>query len=316
MTVSALARMAVAVAAAVTAASGVAGCAGSSTTPGPASSAVVGPSVAASAPAAAPSVEVPRCQPVHLPAWNTANFRDPTHTTNPWIPLVPGTQLTSQGQSIENGRPVAHQIVFTPTDLVKVLDGVVTRVAWEVDTDNGVLAESELVFFAQDNDGNLWTLGEYPEEYRNGKLSGAPRAWAAGVAGAGAGVAVRGTPAVGGGEYLQGISPSVEFLDCAKDVKSNQRVCVPAGCYDNVLVVDERSPEEPDSGVQRKYYASNVGSIRVEAIGDPEGETLALTRVSQPSGTVLDTARAEALRLDQRAGQSSAFRAIPPAHLP
>jgi len=62
-------------------------------------------------------------------------------------------------------------------------------------------------------------------------------------------------------EYLQGISPQVDFLDCAKDVSTAQHVCVPTGCYDNVRVVDERSPEDPSSGIQRKSYVAGVGNI-------------------------------------------------------
>ncbi len=281
--------------------------------PPPASAAVAAPTVIAPP---APPVAVPTCQPVHLPPWNPGNFRDPTTVTNTWMPLVPGTQFTEEGSSNINGKPTEHKIVFTVTDLVKEIDGVRTLVGWDVDTDKGVLAESELVFFAQDNDGNVWTVGEYPEEYKAGKLTGAPYAWAAGVAGAEAGVQIRSKPAVGAGEYLQGISPSVEFLDCAKDVSTGQHTCVPAGCYDNVLVVDERSPQDPDSGVQRKYYAPHVGYVRVEAVGDPEGETLVLTTVSPPSAATVAAARAEALKLDGRARQTAAYKATAPAHTP
>jgi hypothetical protein len=281
--------------------------------PAPAAPAATAPPTPA-APPPAPPVTVPTCEPVHVPPWNPANFRDPTKITNPWMPLVPGTQFTAEGSSNIGGRPTEHKIVFTVTDLVKEIDGVQTRVGWDVDTNKGVLAESELVFFAQDNDGNVWTVGEYPEEYANGKLTGAPKAWAAGVNGAEAGVQIRGKPAVGAGEYLQGISSSVEFLDCAKDVSTGQHTCVPAGCYDNVLVVDERSPQDPDSGVQRKYYAPAVGYVRVEALGDPEGETLMLTRIAQPSTGTLDTARTEALKLDQRARQGAVYKNTAPAH--
>lgn len=264
----------------------------------------------------APPVAVPTCEPVHVPPWSPANFRDPTTVTNSWMPLVQGTQFTEEGSSNVNGKPTEHKIVFTVTDLVKQIDGVQTLVGWDVDTDKGVVAESELVFFAQDNDGNVWTVGEYPEEYKAAKLTGAPYAWAAGVNGAEAGVQIRSKPAVGAGEYLQGISPSVDFLDCAKDVSTGQHTCVPAGCYDNVLVVDERSPQDPDSGVQRKYYAPHVGYVRVEAVGDPEGETLMLTKVSPPSSATLATARTEALKLDERARQTAVYKGIASAHTP
>lgn len=289
--------------------------AGTAPSPAPTSSSAVAPATAATTPPTAAPVPVPRCEPVRVPPFDPANFRDPTRVDNRWMPLVPGTQFTLEGRANTGGRVLPHQIVLTATDLVKEIDGVRTLVAWDVDTDKGQLAESELAFFAQDNDGNVWTLGEYPEIYRDGKLTGAPDTWIAGVSRAEGGVQVRSEPTVGGGEYLQGISPDIEFLDCAKDVKTGERTCVPTGCYDNVLVVDERSPLEPDSGVQRKFYAPGVGNVRVEAVGDPEGETLVLVKVAPPTPQSLAGARAEATALDERAFQQAAvYRGIPPAH--
>jgi hypothetical protein len=102
-------------------------------------------------------------------------------------------------------------------------------------------------------------------------------------------------------EYLQGWSPEIEFLDCAKVSKMQQRTCVPSGCYDDVMVIDERSPLEPESGYQVKYYEPGVGNVRVGAVGDPEGETLVLSKVSQLSPEDLAKARRDAMKLEQRA---------------
>jgi hypothetical protein len=64
--------------------------------------------------------------------------------------------------------------VTTVTDLSKVIDGVRTLVILETDYTAGQLSEPELAFFAQDNAGNVWLVGEYPEEYENGKFDKAP----------------------------------------------------------------------------------------------------------------------------------------------
>ena len=40
-----------------------------------------------------------------------------------------------------------------------------------------------------------------------------------------------------------------------------QKTCVPVGCYENVMIIDERSPLEPESGHQLKYYAPGVGTV-------------------------------------------------------
>jgi len=42
-----------------------------------------------------------------------------------------------------------------------MIAGVQTLVLWERDYIAGELGESEIAFFAQDNAGNVWELGEY-----------------------------------------------------------------------------------------------------------------------------------------------------------
>jgi hypothetical protein len=245
-------------------------------------------------------VAVPTCEPVSTSPVQTADFPAPTKIDSKWMPLPAGTRWVLEGRANRDGSVRPHQISFTVTDLTKVIDGVPNVVTWDVDTGaQGVLQEAELAFFAQDADGNVWNFGEYPEEYQNGKFSGAPSTWIAGQAKAEPGVQVPVKVQPNKPEILQGLSPDVQFLDCAKDVKTGERVCVPAGCYDGSRLVDERSPLNPDSGVQRKTYAPGVGNVRVEAIGDPEGETLVLISRTTLSPAELAKADAEAKKLDQ-----------------
>ena len=117
-----------------------------------------------------------------------ARFDDPTHIDNRWLPLKPGTQLVYEGSAIvdEGGRQ-PRRVVTTVTDLSKVIDGVRTLVISERDSTAGQLSEPELAFFAQDDEGNVWLVGEYPEEYEDGKFDKAP-AWISGQKGARAGI--------------------------------------------------------------------------------------------------------------------------------
>lgn len=267
------------------------------------------PPASAAAPAPAPGrppVAIPTCGPVKVPAFDTTNFPDSTKIDNKWFPLAPGTQFVMEGTANRDGGVLPHQIVSTVTDFTKVINGVATVVIWEVDRDKGTLVESELAFYSQDRDGNVWAFGQYPELYTGGNFTGAPKTWFAGLSGADAGVLVRGEPHAGSAEYLQGVAPDVEFLDCAKDVKTGERTCVPTNCYDGVVVVDERSGEDPSSGVQRKYYAPGVGGVRVEAVGDPEEETLVLAKLVAPNPDTLAAARQGALDLEKHAYQISA----------
>jgi len=261
------------------------------------------------------------------PPCNTAapfsafSFNDPTKINNNWSPLIPGTQFTLNGQADRGGGLLPHEVVTTVTDLTKVIDGVRTVVILEKDLNEGILQEAELNFQAQDSAGNIWNMGEYPEEYENGKFDGAPDVWIAGLDDAHPGNSMIGNAQLGTPEYLQGWSPEIEFLDCAKVFMMQQHTCVPAGCYNDVMITDERSPLEPESGHQRKFYAPGVGNVQVGAIDDPEGETLVLTKISELNPEELTKAREEALKLEKNAYKvNSVYRKTqpipPPAVVP
>ncbi|HJV12742.1 MAG TPA: hypothetical protein VJ625_02530 [Propionibacteriaceae bacterium] len=256
-----------------------------------------------------------QCKPVT--PFSATNFSNPTKIDNKWNPLVPGTQFTMNGVADRGGGLLPHQIVTTVTDLTKVINGVRAVVLLEKDINEGELQEAELRFEAQDNAGNIWNLGEYPEEWEDGKFHAAPDVWLAGLAEAEPGNSMVGNPQLGTPEYLQGWAPEIEFLDCATVSKMQQRTCIPVGCYEGVMIIDERSPLEPDSGYQRKFYAPDVGNIHVTAVDDPEGETLVLSKVSQLSREQMAKAREEALQLEKRAYKGNAvYRQTQPADPP
>src|SRR5215217_1723600 len=232
-----------------------------------------------------------------------------THITNQWLPLRPGLQLTYKGSAIPEGEKtrVKRRVVSTVTDLSKFIDGVRTLVIWEKDYTAGKLGESEIAFFAQDKAGNVWLLGEYPEEYENGKFVDAPT-WISGQKGARAGIAMLANPKVGSADYAQGFAPApVEFKDRARVYKKGQKTCTPLKCYQDVLVIEEF--EKGVAGVfHLKYYAPNVGLVRVgwRGANEVEKETLALVKRQQLGTKALKKADKEALRLDKNAYKRSA----------
>jgi hypothetical protein len=233
--------------------------------------------------------------------FDSDNFNNSTKIDNKWHPLAPGTQFTYEGRSNRGFGRLPHRVVFTVTDLVKEVNGVRSVVLWDRDINAGKLLEGELAFHAQDDDGNVWLLGEYPEEYEDGKVAGAPDTWLAGVGDAKAGVLMRAHPRVGTSSYRQGLVPSIEFGDVAKVAKTGQRNCVPVGCYDNVLVTDETNPYEPTDGHQLKYAAPGVGDIRAAPRGGKEKEVLVLIEVRRLGPKEMAKVRQEALKLDKRA---------------
>jgi hypothetical protein len=232
-------------------------------------------------------------------AFDPGQFGSSTVIDNQYLPLTPGTQLVLEGRASRTGMPLPHTVTFTVTDLIKVIDGVRSRVMWDVDVSDGEVVEAELAFFAQDDAGNVWNLGEYPEEFEDGFFLGAPNTWIAGLEDAEAGIHMLAQPKVGA-SYLQGLAPKIAFLDCATVFAEGLRVCPPFACYDNVLETHERSPLDPTGGVQTKSHAPDVGIVQVGALNDPEGETLVLVDRVQLDQASMDAVRQEALKLDQR----------------
>lgn len=232
--------------------------------------------------------------------YNADKFSTPLRINNKWLPMRPGTQLTLQGVSEVTGKRLAHTVTTTITDLTKVVNGVKSRVIYEVDRSDGVKAEAELAFFAQDEKGRVWNLGEYPEEYEDGEFVGAPSTWIAGLRGAEAGIHMLASPHRTKRHYLQGLAEHVEFLDCAKVIAEDEQVSVPAGDFSRVLVTDEISPfDGPKAGSQQKYHAAGVGVVHVGFKDDPEGELLDLVEVKKLSKAEMRTIRKKAMKLER-----------------
>jgi hypothetical protein len=240
-------------------------------------------------------------------------FSAPLTIDNPMFPLVAGTQFVYQGRIVEGGVSKPHSVVFTVTDVSKMVDHVRTVVAWDRDFLEGRLQEQELAFFAQDDKGNVWNFGEYPEEYENGKFAGAPSTWIRGTAGAYGGIHMLSQPRVGA-SYQEGLVPAIQFDDVSLVARTGQATCVQAGCYRQVLVVDETSPDDPTSGHQIKYYSPRAGLVRVAARGGDSQEFLTLAAVRHLGGPAMAKIRGAALAMDRRAYRvSKVYRVTKPA---
>jgi hypothetical protein len=238
--------------------------------------------------------------------FTAANF-DQSSTTinNEWLPLKPGTRMTWEGTALDDeGDKEDIRVVRTVTDLTKVIDGVRTVVCWEEDYADGELAESELIFFGQDKEGNIWHFGEYSEEWDEGTIEASP-SWIHSVTDGRAGIMMKAKPALGAPSYSQGWSPSLPWTDRAFVYQVGEKTSVPYGSFEDVLVIDETDKEEPNSH-QLKFYARGVGNVRVGWRGDPAGqEELGLVNVEQLSAEALADARNQALAMEQRAYKRS-----------
>ena len=249
-------------------------------------------------------------------AFDVGAFDRSIQIDNAWMPLKPGTRFVYEGTTIEDdGTAVPHRVVIHVTDLTKVIGGIRTLVTWDLDYSDGELVEAELAFFAQDTSGTVWRVGEYPEEYEDAKFVAAP-AWIHGLEGARAGIMMPAAPRLGTPSYAQGWGPAVNWTDRGQVDQVGQKTCVPAGCYEDLLVIAETSAQEADAQ-QLKYYARGVGNVRVgwRGAGEKTKETLELTKVERLNATALADVRAKALAMEQSAYRRSkaVYAHTPPA---
>ncbi len=202
---------------------------------------------------------------VLAPVLDPTNFTSPIQ--NPYFPLVPGTTYFYEAQTGDGLLRTEVSVTSSTKNIEGVIAVVVHDVVW-LDVDNGptVLIEDTFDWYAPDNSGNVWYLGEATVEHLyddDWNLIGtsADGSWEAGVAGADAGLIMLASPSPGL-SYRQEFAAGVAE-DLAKIERLNAKVSVPYGTFSDALVTKEWTPLEQGS-VERKYYVEGVGLVLVE----------------------------------------------------
>jgi hypothetical protein len=229
------------------------------------------------------------------------NFVDPRVGSNKWLPLKPGTQWVRDGTTLVGNRKVPHKVLSTVTDVIRVINGVKTVAVFDHSVDSGQVVQQSLDYFAQDRSGNIWDFGAATEQYETGRFVTVDEAWVAGVDGAKPGILMPANPTSSTPPWAIA-QPPKEDGDAAAFQRMQKRECVPFGCFDNVLVVEEGKKSALNN--EYKYYALGVGQIRNEPLGSSRHqdiETLVNFTMLSPAG--LTEASNEALRIDAEAAR-------------
>jgi len=197
--------------------------------------------------------------------FDNAVFSNPTQIDNTYLPIVPETTHTYQSDT-EDGN---ETIIVAVLDETKVVAGVTSVVVQDSVYLDELLVEDTLDWFAQDDDGNIWYMGEESISYEyddDGNLidTSDEGSWQAGVGGAVAGILFKGTPIVGD-TYQQEFLPG-EAEDMAEVVALDVTVTLADGTvYTGCVKTQEWNPLEIDSD-EYKYYAPGVGLVSEEDI--------------------------------------------------
>ncbi|MEK6276228.1 MAG: hypothetical protein AABM30_12990 [Actinomycetota bacterium] len=192
-----------------------------------------------------------------------------TEIDNPYWPMAPGDKWVY--------REGEQRVEVTVTNRTKVIGGVEARVVHDVVTVDGKPREDTFDWYAQDKSGNLWYLGEDTKEFENGKVVSTKGSWEAGVDGAQAGILLPAEPKAGmtyRQEYYKG-----EAEDAAQVLSVDEKVEVPFGAFDHVLLTKDYTPLDP-SLLEHKFYARGVGPVLAIGIagGFDREELLRYTR--------------------------------------
>ena len=193
-------------------------------------------------------------------------FSHPRDITNPLLPLAYLKQDILEGS--EGGMKVRIERTILPNKHKKFeIAGqtIDTLVMEDREIKNGALEEVTLDYFAQDDEGNVYYLGEDVNEYdEKGKVKGHSGAWLFGKDTQHVGVIIPAHPKVGDKFMSEDVNKEIREDD--EVVAVGETVSVPAGKFENCVKVKEVLA---DGEIEFKYYAPGVGVVReVPAGGD------------------------------------------------
>lgn len=189
------------------------------------------------------------------PVIDPANFVE--GVDNPFFPLVPGTKTVFEGDSERTEVVVTHET----REILGVSCVVVRDTVWEDEE----MIEDTFDWYAQDNEGNVWYMGEDTKEYEGGDVVSTEGSWEAGVDGAKPGVIMWADPQPGDPyfqEYYEG-----EAEDMAQVIS-----VVDPGTGGAFLITREWTLLEPGVAEQ-KYYVKGIGEVLEVMVEGGEGRS-------------------------------------------
>ena len=181
-------------------------------------------------------------------------FSHPRAITNPYLPLASLKQDILEDKSERVERTAKPEIRKTFEIGGQTVESLCVEDR-EFDA-AGNLKEATLDYFAQDDDGNVYYLGEDVNTYTDGKISGHSGAWLLGKDTKIPGVLLPAHPKVGdkfSSENVPGITREDDEV-----VSVSETLTVPAGTFHDCVKVKEKAS---DGDVEYKFYAPGTGVI-------------------------------------------------------
>jgi hypothetical protein len=183
---------------------------------------------------------------------------------NPYYPLPVGRTWVYKG--VRDGQTQTDTVTVT-SDTKVVAEGITARVVSDVATHGTTVLERTFDWFAQDNHGNVWYLGEDTTAYLpNGRIDKSG-SWEAGVKDGEPGIIMLANPQVPDAyrqEYLQGKAEDTAWI-----INQGGSITVPFGTVDHVLTSLEFARIEPGV-IDQKIYGPGIGILTETALTGPQ----------------------------------------------
>jgi hypothetical protein len=192
-------------------------------------------------------------------------FSHPRNVTNPYFPLATLKQDILEGTEAGKKTRVERTLMPDKHKTFRIGDQTVESLVMEDRIfEDGKLAEVALDYFAQDDGGTVYYIGEDVDEYTDGKVASHEGAWLLGKDTPIPGVILPAHPKIG--DKFKSEDVSKEISESDEVVSVSETVTVPAGTYQNCVKVKESLG---DGATEYKYYAKGVGAVReVPSDGD------------------------------------------------
>ncbi len=203
-------------------------------------------------------------------------FSSPTTITNAHAPFDPGAMKIYRGRADGAVSLIVEQHLAETR--IFFVGGMAVECVTLLETEflDGALAEVSFNYFAQADDGTVYSFGEVVNDYVDGEIVAHAGSWLVGGPTAGDDAPTTGTateptefmPAAP--ELGQSWKPDDLFpiaVANATVMAQDLTVRVKAATYEDVLLVEETS-EAPDIETERKWYAPGVGVVKASARGE------------------------------------------------
>src|SRR5690348_13719041 len=214
-----------------------------------------------SKPAATPPTLNAGSAPAYEPQLRPADFS--VVVDNPYFPLPVGRTWVYRG--VRDGQTQIDRVTVTSKTKL-VAEGITARVVRDVATHNGKLLEKTADWYAQDNHGNVWYVGEDTTAFLPNGQTDKSGSWEAGVNDAEPGIVMLANPQIPDAyrqEYQKGNAEDTAWI-----TRRGGSVKTALGTLHRTLTSLEFTVLEPGI-IDQKIYARGIGIVVEQAVRGP-----------------------------------------------